>query len=169
MSDYDDALALVRATHRQTRPVTPFEPSMPCDYEPCSREAAYLTELVPADIRLGACDEHITRLIEIVDRRLTDSDKFAADVVEEMNRRRVKDSKYIAIAAISGLLILALLSIGVGISRADDGIDRTICSRLALGDSPGQVMDELRHGDSRWNGPRAPGRIWEVLPNCPDD
>jgi hypothetical protein len=74
--------------------------------------------------------------------------------------------EYLVIIAVCAL---ALIVLGAGTARADDGIDQTICNQLALGQSPGQVIEQLRDGDKRWNGPRGPSRVWSVLPDCPDN
>jgi hypothetical protein len=67
---------------------------------------------------------------------------------------------------------LALLAAGAGVAHADDGdgsIDQTICSQLAIGQSPGQIAGELHQGDPRWTPNRAIPRIYEAMPSCPDD
>jgi hypothetical protein len=66
--------------------------------------------------------------------------------------------------------IHAVAVFSAALAHGDDGsIDQTICNQLALGQSPGQISDELRHGDARWTPNRAIPRVWSALPDCPSD
>jgi hypothetical protein len=56
-----------------------------------------------------------------------------------------------------------------GAAHADDGIDQTICNQLALGQSPGEVAGELHDGNATITRQRAVQRVWEALPECPND
>jgi hypothetical protein len=64
---------------------------------------------------------------------------------------------------------LALLAPGTGTAHADDGIDQTICNQLALGQSPGQIAGELHDGNATITRQRATQRVWEAMPDCPND
>jgi hypothetical protein len=73
--------------------------------------------------------------------------------------------KLIAIAVIP----LAALMLSAGVAHADDGIDQTICNQLALGQSPGQIAGELHDGNATITRQRASQRVWEAMPDCPND
>jgi hypothetical protein len=71
---------------------------------------------------------------------------------------------------ISAIIIAtAALALGAGTARADDGIDQTICNQLALGQSPGDIAGELHEGNATITRQRATQRVWEAIPNCPND
>jgi hypothetical protein len=72
--------------------------------------------------------------------------------------------KLIAIAA----TLLAALVLGTGVAHADD-TDTLICQQLAIGQSPGQVAGELHDGNATITRQRATQRVWEAMPDCPND
>jgi hypothetical protein len=72
---------------------------------------------------------------------------------------------------ISGVTAMAAaLALATGTARADDGqLNTVICQQLALGQSPGQVAGELHDGNATITRQRATQRVWEALPDCPND
>jgi hypothetical protein len=83
-----------------------------------------------------------------------------------MMKRHVHGWRYLALAAVS----LATLVLGAGVAHADDDdLNRTICQQLSLGQSPGQVADEIHQGDATITRQRATQRVWESLGGCPND
>jgi hypothetical protein len=63
----------------------------------------------------------------------------------------------------------AAVALGTGTAHADDGIDTVICNQLALGQSPGQIAGELHDGNATITRQRATQRVWEAIPDCPND
>jgi hypothetical protein len=63
----------------------------------------------------------------------------------------------------------SLMAGATGVAHADDGIDQTICNQLAIGQSPGQVAGELHDGNATITRQRATQRVWEAMPDCPND
>jgi hypothetical protein len=71
------------------------------------------------------------------------------------------------VATAMATFIMAITTAGV--AHADDGIDQTICNQLALGQSPGQIAGELHDGNATITRQRATQRVWQAIPDCPND
>jgi hypothetical protein len=67
------------------------------------------------------------------------------------------------------MFVIAMLTSGVAHADDDGGIDQVICNQLALGQSPGQIAGELHDGNATITRQRAVQRVWEALPECPND
>jgi hypothetical protein len=79
-----------------------------------------------------------------------------------------KGNKEMKLKLIAAASIFALMTLSP-IAHADDGIDQTVCNQLAIGQSPGQIAGELHDGNATITRQRATQRVWEAMPDCPNN
>jgi hypothetical protein len=71
--------------------------------------------------------------------------------------------------AVALLLTLAMaLGLGTGKAHGDDTTvvgPSVVCQQLALGQTPGEIADELHRGNPTLPCPYT--TVWDAMPNCP--
>jgi hypothetical protein len=71
----------------------------------------------------------------------------------------------VAIVFMLAALLLGAALLHAGLARGDDTAE-LICQQLRLGQTPGQIADELHRGDPRRSVQQSLTTIWEDMPDC---